>query len=80
MSSKRKICDKFNDKLKELRINFIRHSVYHFQIQVEHNFYPTTEVYYNSRTGERCAYKQFETHSELMKFLREKTHDNRETT
>lgn len=65
------VCDGFAKKLSQFRINFKRCSHYHIQIQVQHNFYPSTGVYYNSESGERFKYKNFESAKDVLTFLSE---------
>lgn len=49
--------DEFFKKLKELRCAPRRCSKYHVQFQTTHNFYPTTNKYYNSDTGKSKQYE-----------------------
>lgn len=55
--SKKTDCDSFEEFLKKHRLNYERHSDYHFQIQRIHNFYPSTGVYYNSDSGRKINCK-----------------------
>ncbi len=56
MNHKIKMCDRFAEKLESFRINSERHSLYHIQVQVQHNFYPFYQITLNERpnrsTGE----------------------------
>ncbi len=69
MSYKIAITDKFCEKLDGFRVNYRRHNPYHVQVQIEHNFYPCKRTYYNSETGKKFKYDDFETVGELMEFL-----------
>lgn len=71
MDWKVKRCDDFCEMLKGFRINFERHSVYHVQIMIQHNFYPSKETYYNSESGVKMRYPQFKNANEVHEFLSE---------
>ena len=66
-----KSCDDFEQQLKEYRINYKRYSTYHFQIQRQHNFYPTKKSYYNSESDEKFTHPTFKNNNELLAFLSE---------
>ena len=69
--SKLEKCNLFCDKLKAWRVNFDRHSDYHIQVQIQHNFYPSKGTYYNSVTGKKSFYPLFENVNEFQEFLRD---------
>ena len=64
-------CDEFVEKLKSFRINFERHSIYHIQIQSQHNFYPSKGTYYNSESGAKFKYPNFKDSNDFLAFLSE---------
>lgn len=70
--NKQEMCDKFATQLESWKVNFQRHSTYHIQIQIVHNFYPSKGSYYNSDSGERANYSSFESGDELIKWLSER--------
>ena len=61
--------DKFEEKLKKWRINYIRHNPYHIQIQSVHNFYPSTRKYFNTETMEREIYPDFKDGQQLLEYM-----------
>lgn len=62
-------CDDFEKILKNFRMNYKRHSTYHFQVQTVHNFYPSKGTYYNSKTGVNKTYPSFNDVNEFLIFL-----------
>jgi len=63
-------CSKFSSKLKEWRIShLVFNRGYHIQIQREHNFYPSTNIYYNPNTGKKFRFSMFKNVTELNTFL-----------
>lgn len=69
MKSKLTLCDNFKNELERYGINYERHSQYHFQVQRIHNFYPSTNGYYNSETGEKTTIPDFESGDDILMFL-----------
>lgn len=68
------LCKRFKQDLNSWKINFcVFNNGFHFQVQKEHNFYPSKHTYYNSRTGNRCFYPKFTSSNEFMAFLREQS-------
>lgn len=69
-----KQCKIFSDWLTENKINHnVFNKGYHIQIQVQHNFYPSTSVYYNGESGKKITFTSFKTINDLYKFLSDNT-------
>lgn len=64
--NKIELCDFFQEQLEFFDVEHKRlNSGFHFQIQKEHNFYPTKRSYYNSQTGKKCHYPEFKNQKEF---------------
>ena len=63
--------DNFSLELSKIRISHKRCNEYHIQVMNVHNFYPSTNVYYNSSTGIKEKFKNniTENHNSFMEFL-----------
>lgn len=74
MKTKQDKIDAFLKKLKEFRISHRSFNFdNHIQVQVEHNFYPTTGRYYNSNNGKKCFFPDFKDVSEFLDFIKQNT-------
>lgn len=59
-----------SEKLKEARITHeIYNKGYHLQIQLIHNFYPSTGTYYNSDTTHKSRYPEFKDGHEVLQWI-----------
>lgn len=72
-NAKEKKLLEFKNLLDNNRINYLNPSKYHFQIQRIHNFYPSTNKYYNSDSGDSFYFTMFENVDELYRFLSKNT-------
>lgn len=67
-------CNEFIKKLEDFRLNFhVFNKGYQIQIQIIHNFYPSTGSYYNSETGEKLFYPDFKDRNDLLKWIAKRT-------
>lgn len=73
--SKIQLCDKFEKKLSDWKIKFIRPTPYHIQVQKVHNFYPTKRKYHNSETMKVITYPKFKNVNDFLKFVGEQYDD-----
>jgi len=62
-------CNAFADLLKSFNINFERHNEYHIQVQRIHNFYPSSNTYYNSETNCKGSIPEFKDSNSFLDFL-----------
>ena len=70
MNEKLVTCKDFSDFLKKNHINHeVYNNGYHIQVQIQHNFYPSTGIYYNSASGKKFKYPLFEDGSTFLNFL-----------
>lgn len=66
---KRQKCDDFCEMLDRFNISYVRHTPYHIQIQIQHNFYPSNHSYYNSGSGKKCRIPEFKDGNDVLMFL-----------
>lgn len=68
--NKIELCERFGQQLEEFNVEFeVFNNGYHFQIQKDHNFYPTKRSYYNSENGQKCFYPEFKNEKHFWKWM-----------
>ena len=67
--NKIKITYAFCNSLDSMDIDYDRFTDYHIQVDRNNNFYPTTNRYYNSKTGVKKYFKEFKSKEEFDEFI-----------
>lgn len=63
-------CKAFHQTLKNWRIShLVENQGYHFQVQIQHNFYPSKGIYWNSVSRKKFRYPKWKDVNEFLQFL-----------